>query len=107
MNEASEETIEIASGKCDSFEAHSMITTIKMNKNQFCAIRDRWGTRTFYYCLVKDGFYFASDIRFILSLSIEDINRYDEGALIETSTLGYILSSDRTLFEHIKQLPRN
>lgn len=107
LNEASEEAIEIASGKCDSFEAHSMITTIKMNKNQFCAIRDRWGTRTFYYCLVKDGFYFASDIRFILSLSIDDINRYDEGALIETSTLGYILSSDRTLFEHIKQLPRN
>ena len=107
LNETSEESIEIASGKCNSTEAHSMITTIKMNKKQFLATRDRWGTRTFYYCQVKEGFYFASDIRFLLSLSIEDIDRYDEEALIESSTLGYILSADKTLFAHIKQLPRN
>lgn len=107
LHEIAEESIEIASGKCDSTEAHSMITNVKMNKNQFLAVRDRWGTRTFYYCQVKDGFYFASDIRFILSLSIEDIDQYDESALIESATLGYILSSDKTLFAHIKQLPRN
>lgn len=107
LNETSEESIEIASGKCDSTEAHSMITKIKMNKNQFLAIRDRWGTRNFYYCQVKDGFYFASDIRFLLSLPIEGIDRYDEDAIIESSSLGFILSSDKTLFERIKQLPRN
>lgn len=107
LNETSEESIEIASGKSGSTVAHSMITTIKMNKDQFLAVRDRWGTRTFYYCQVKDGFYFASDIRFLLSLSIEDIDRYDEAALIESSSLGFILSSDKTLFAHIKQLPRN
>lgn len=107
LNEISEESIEIASGKCDSMEAYSMITTIKINNKKFLATRDRWGTRTFYYCQVKEGIYFASDIRFLLSLSIEDINQYDEEALTESSTLGYILSADKTLFAHIKQLPRN
>lgn len=107
LNEISEESVEIASGKCNSSKAHSMITTIKMNKDRFLAIRDRWGTRTFYYCLVDDGFYFASDIRFLLSLPIKCINQYDEDTLIESSTLGFILSSDKTLFEYIKQLPRN
>lgn len=107
LKETSEESIEIASGKCESIEAHSMITTIKMNKNQFLAIRDRWGTRTLYYCMTKEGFYFSSDIRFILSLPIEGINQYDKDALIESATLGYILSTDKTLYTHIKQLPRN
>lgn len=107
LGKISEESIEVISGKCDSIEAHSMSITIKINKNQFLATRDRWGTRTLYYCLVNGGFYFSSDIRFILSLPIEDIKQYDEDALIESATLGYILSADRTLYSKIKQLPRN
>lgn len=107
LSEISEDSTEIEIGKCDSSEAYSMMTIIKMNKQEFFAKRDHWGTRTLYYCLVNNGFYFSSDIRFILSLPIEGVERYDENALIESATLGYILSQEKTLFAHIKQIPRN
>lgn len=107
LGKVTEESIEIEIGKCNSSEAQSMMTFISMNKQKFIARRDRWGTRTLYYYVTNDGFYFSSDIRFILSLPIAGINNYDNIALLESATLGYILSQEKTLFVSIKQLPRN
>lgn len=59
LSKVSEDSTEIEIGKCDSSEAHSMMTTIKMNKQEFFAKRDHWGTRTLYYCLENNGFYFS------------------------------------------------
>lgn len=99
--------IELKIGKCESEDSDSMMLSIKLKDSSLEIIRDRWGVRNIYYFQEENGLYFSSDIRFLLALNLKNIREYDNTALIQCSTLGYIYDSGRTLFKNIKQLPRN
>lgn len=67
----------------------------------FCA-RDRFGIKPFYYTIVKDNFYFASEVKTLLPF-IPTIET-DRQALGEYLTFQFCLDG-KTLFEGIKELP--
>ena len=100
------ESLQIEIGKNNSGK-EELLTKISFNNDSLNIVRDRWGVRTVYYCTVKNGICISSDIRFLLSLPVSDIDDYDVNSLLESATFGYIYSSNRTLFTNIKQLPRN
>lgn len=100
-------SIEITVGNCPNPDSESMAVSLKITPELLAVERDRWGTRTVYYCRVGRGLYFSSDIRLLLALPIAEILVYDEDALTESAALGYIYEEDQTLFKNIKQFPRN
>jgi len=67
----------------------------------FCA-RDRFGIKPFYYTVVDDVFYFASEAKALLPFVKEVI--VDEDALSEYLTFQYCIG-EKTLFQGIYQLP--
>ncbi len=69
-------------------------------KRLFCA-RDRFGIKPFYYTVVNNIFYFASEVKALLPF-IEDIST-DEEALSDYLNFQY-LTDDKTLFKGIKKL---
>ncbi len=66
----------------------------------FCA-RDRFGIKPFYYCMVDDVFYFASEAKALLPF-VRDIET-DKSALAEYLTFQYTIGK-KTLFKNINQL---
>ena len=105
--EKDEDNIIFKSGKDGLSNGNAMMSTIEISSSRLRMERDRWGTRMVYYVLDGENIYFASDMRFLLELSLENIKEYDQESLLENSTLGYIYSDTGTLFSRIKQLPRN
>src|SRR5262249_28025600 len=71
-------------------------------KRRFLAGRDRFGIKPFYYAVVGDTFYFASEIKALLPflLAIES----DPEALSDSFSFQYTLG-ERTLFKGVHQLP--
>lgn len=69
-------------------------------KTLFCA-RDRFGIKPFYYTLVDDVFYFASEAKALLPF-VPAIETHPQ-AFLEYSVFQYTLG-EQTLFEHIKTL---
>jgi asparagine synthase (glutamine-hydrolysing) len=71
------------------------------HKRRFLAARDRFGIKPFYYAVVDDSFYFASEIKALLPFlpAIET----DPEALSEYLTFQYTLG-ERTLFKGVHQL---
>jgi asparagine synthase (glutamine-hydrolysing) len=71
-------------------------------KNQalYCA-RDRFGIKPFYYCVLGDIFYFASEAKALLPF-LNEI-RTNKDALAEYLTFQYTIG-EKTLFSGIKQL---
>ena len=70
------------------------------SKRLFCA-RDRFGIKPFYYAVVENIFYFASEAKALLPF-LPSINTND-AALSEYFTFQYTIG-EKTLFEGIKQL---
>lgn len=66
----------------------------------FCA-RDRFGIKPFYYAIVGDIFYFASEVKAILPF-LPDIST-DTKALCEYLTFQFTIG-EQTLFKHVSQL---
>ena len=89
--------------------ADSVLTmiSIELSDKSLKVDRDFWGIRTLNYLQVGRGIYFSTDIRYLLALPIRGVCEYDCLALMESATVGYIYSEERTLFKIIKQLPRN
>ena len=102
----SSDCIDMASGICQDPDSKSLAVFLKITPEQLSVERDRWGTRTVYYCCVGKNIYFSSDIRFLLSLPIPGIRVYDEASLMESAALGYLYEEEGTLFQNIKQFPR-
>lgn len=69
-------------------------------KKLFCA-RDRFGIKPFYYCVVDNIFYFASEAKALLPF-LPSI-KTNESALAEYLTFQYTIG-EKTLFEGINQL---
>lgn len=69
-------------------------------KRLFCA-RDRFGIKPFYYAVVDDICYFASEAKALLPFLSEI--RTNEGALAEYLTFQYTIG-EKTLFEGVYQL---
>ena len=69
-------------------------------KRLFCA-RDRFGIKPFYYCVVKNIFYFASEAKALLPF-LPKINT-DSKAFAEYLTFQYTIG-EKTLFEDVSQL---
>ena len=95
------------SGKDSLSDIDELMVTIDISSNGLRIDRDRWGTRMTYYVLDEENIYFASDMRFLLELPLDNIKEYDQESILENATLGYIYNVERTLFSRIKQLPRN
>ncbi len=70
------------------------------NKSLFCA-RDRFGIKPFYYCILGDNFYFASEAKTLVPF-LDEI-RTNKEALAEYLTFQYTIG-EKTLFSGIKQL---
>lgn len=68
---------------------------------QLFAVRDRFGIKPFYYTVVDDVFYFASEIKALLPILPEIATEPD--ALAEYLTFQYTIG-DRSLFKHVHQL---
>jgi asparagine synthase (glutamine-hydrolysing) len=70
-------------------------------KQRLLCARDRFGIKPFYYCIVNNIFYFASEAKALLPflLSIKT----NESALAEYLTFQYTIG-EKTLFEGINQL---
>jgi asparagine synthase (glutamine-hydrolysing) len=66
----------------------------------FCA-RDRFGIKPFYYTVIDDVFYFASEAKALMPF-LPDIAT-DKHALAEYLTFQYTIG-EQTLFKHVKQL---
>ncbi len=69
--------------------------------DQLFAARDRFGIKPFYYAVVDDVFYFASEIKALLPVLPELTT--DPEALAEYLTFQYTIG-DRSLFKHVHQL---
>lgn len=95
------------SGKEYLWSIDSMVTTVEISPSLLKIERDRWGTRMVYYVQDGENLYFASDMRFLLELPLENIKEYNRESLLESAALGYIYDDSGTLFNRIKQLPRN
>lgn len=70
-------------------------------KNRILLVRDRFGIKPLYYCIVEGVLYFASEAKSLLPF-LPSI-RTDSNALAEYLTFQYSLGS-QTLFEGIEQL---
>jgi asparagine synthase (glutamine-hydrolysing) len=70
------------------------------NQKLFCA-RDRFGIKPFYYTIVDDVFYFASEAKALLPFLPEI--RTNKSALAEYLTFQYTIG-DKTLFDGVRQL---
>jgi asparagine synthase (glutamine-hydrolysing) len=68
---------------------------------RFFAARDRFGIKPFYYVVVDDVLYFASEIKALLPF-LNDIET-DSDALAEYLTFQYTIG-ERTLFKNVQQL---
>lgn len=102
-----DDSLTIRSGQ-NSLSFNEMMTAeITLDQQSIKLVRDRWGTRTIYYVQEAGNIYFASDIRFLLELPIENIKDYNTNSLLESATLGYIYKESSTLFRNVKQLSRN
>lgn len=100
-----ENSLEISSNPDDhDFNINSKVI---ITKSLLSLERDRWGIRTIYYVKFKSGYYFSSDIRFLLILPIDHIKDYSTSSIQEISSLGFIFNEENTLFSLIKQVPRN
>lgn len=85
----------------------SMMSKIIISK-KLEIYRDFWGTKNIYHSeIINSGIIITSDIRLILSINILKNKDIDLISLTQMSLLGYIYDEDRTLFQNIKQLPRN
>ena len=104
--EQDQDKIIFKSGKLCAYD-NSMVATIEISSTEIKINRDRWGTRMVYYIIDGENIYFASDVRFLLELPIDNIKYYNKESLLESATLGYIYNDEETLFYRIKQLPRN
>ena len=71
------------------------------NKTLFCA-RDRFGIKPFYYVIVDDVLYFASEAKTLLPF-VPSIETNIEG-LLDYVTFQFCLG-EKTLFKHIQELP--
>ncbi|MGB0505338.1 MAG: asparagine synthase (glutamine-hydrolyzing) [Pikeienuella sp.] len=71
------------------------------DKNQLFAVRDPFGIKPFYYVIIDNVFYFASEMKALLPFlpAVES----DQEAMAEYLTLQYQIS-DQTLFKGIKVL---
>ena len=107
LSHCSGDCIDMTSGICQDPDSKSLAVFLKIAPEQLSVERDRWGTRTAYYCCVGKNIYFSSDIRFLLALPVSGIRVYDEASLMESAALGYLYEEERTLFQNIKQFPRN
>ena len=105
--EQDQDRIIFNSGKDSLSDIDALMVTIDISSNGLRIDRDRWGTRMTYYVLDEENIYFASDMRFLLELPLDNIKEYDQESILENATLGYIYNDERTLFSRIKQLPRN
>lgn len=72
----------------------------EQHQRLFCA-RDRFGIKPFFYCVVDDVFYFASEAKALLPFLPEIAT--DRSALAEYLTFQYTID-EKTLFEGIRQL---
>jgi asparagine synthase (glutamine-hydrolysing) len=70
------------------------------SRRLFCA-RDRFGIKPFYYCVVGNTFYFASEIKALLPF-LPDVET-DRDAFAEYVTFQYTIGQ-KTLFRGIRQL---
>lgn len=70
-------------------------------RKRFVAARDRFGIKPFYYAIVGDVFYFASEVKALLPF-LQGIET-DSEALAEYLTFQYTLG-ERTLFKDVRQL---
>lgn len=102
-----EKNLKIKSGSDCLEDFGNLIATVTIDADSLCIERDRWGTRMVYYICVGQSLYFASDIRFLLELPLTNIKEYNQDALVECATMGFVYEDDNTLFHNIKQLPRN
>lgn len=103
----SDDFLTLNTSRKDNVDSLFMMISLELSDKFLKIERDLWGTRILNYLHVSRGIYFSTDIRYLLALPIHGICEYDCTALMESSTLGYIHSEDRTLFKKIKQLPRN
>ena len=94
-------------GKDRLSDSNNMTVLIEISESSLLIERDRWGTRMVYYVCDRENIYFASDMRFLLELPINNIRGYDYNSLSESAVLGYIYAENHTLFSKINQLPRN
>ncbi|MCF6199883.1 MAG: asparagine synthase (glutamine-hydrolyzing) [Hyphomicrobiaceae bacterium] len=89
----------------DDFVTHlrgMFATAVFDEKNQkLVAVRDRFGIKPFYYAVIKDVFYFASEAKAIVPF-LEQIET-DPDALAQYLTFQYGID-ELTLFKGIKQL---
>jgi asparagine synthase (glutamine-hydrolysing) len=69
--------------------------------NRLFAARDRFGIKPFYYAVVDNVFYFASEIKALLPILPEIAT--DPDALAEYMTFQYTIG-ERTLFKHVQVL---
>lgn len=69
--------------------------------NRLFAARDRFGIKPFYYAVVDDVFYFASEIKALLPILPEIAT--DPDALAEYMTFQYTIG-EKTLFKHVHSL---
>ena len=71
-------------------------------EKRLIAARDRFGIKPFYYAVVDDVLYFASEVKALLPFlpGIET----DSDALAEYLTFQYTIG-EKTLFKHVFQLP--
>lgn len=67
--------------------------------------RDRFGVKPFFFSFNKDSFYFASEIKALLSIEqIEEMSLVDEESVFEFLYLGLLDHDDKTFYKGIKQL---
>ncbi|GAB6162481.1 hypothetical protein JCM12298_16400 [Desulfothermus naphthae] len=79
------------------------IVEIDLKKKNIRIISDKFGLRPIYYYLDRDGFYFSSQIRPLLT--IPNINKnIDYRAFADFYHFGHVLGN-KTLFKNIKLLP--
>ena len=98
-----DDKLKLISGVYSTEDAYNMCVKISV-EDSLIIERDYWGVRTAYYYLLDDGVFFSSDVRFLIALPLPDVTRYDKNSIIECATLGYIYSSDHTLFCNIHQV---
>jgi asparagine synthase (glutamine-hydrolysing) len=82
-------------------ELRGMFAFALWDGERLFAARDRFGIKPFYYAVVDDVFYFASEIKALLPLLPEIATEPD--ALAEYLTFQYTIG-DRSLFKHVHQL---
>src|SRR5215831_10550981 len=82
-------------------ELRGMFAFALWDGERLFAARDRFGIKPFYYAVVDDVFYFASEIKALLPVLPEIATERD--ALAEYLTFQYTIG-DRSLFKHVHVL---